>query len=138
MISISIPFTGMVLEFTPRWGSPPVPLSLLLWVLLAVIPLGLVLWLYRYELVLVSRATARGLLGLRLTVILLLLTLVLFQPSLLPAFTEKAPERVLLVIDRTGSMDANDPQRPVVDKLRLARALNLAGDLATDLQLDDW
>jgi hypothetical protein len=138
MVTFSIPFTGIVVELTPRWGSPPAPVSLLLWVLLAVIPLLLVLWLYRYELILVSRATARCLLALRLTVILLLLTLVLFQPSLLPAFSQKAPERILLVVDRTGSMDATDPERPPIEKLRLARALNLAGDLASDRELDDW
>ncbi len=138
MVSHWIPLLGVSLELTPRWGSPPAILSLLSWLALAVVPLGLVLWLYRYELHLVHRAVARGLLALRLTVVLLLLSLVLFQPSLLPAFTEKAPEHVLLVIDRTGSMDAADPERAPVDRLRLARALSLCKDLATDLQLDDW
>ncbi len=41
-------------------------------------------------------------------------------------------------MDRSGSIDIPDPQRPVVEKLRLARALKLAGDAATDAQLADW
>jgi hypothetical protein len=35
-------------------------------------------------------------------------------------------------------MTVPDPQRPAKDKLRLARALRLARDLCSDLQLDEW
>lgn len=136
MNSLTIPYTGMTVELSPRWGSS-LPAAFP-WLVLAIIPLLLVLWLYRTELTLVSLGVARSLLALRITVIVLLLTLVCLQPQLLPAFQPKAPDRVLLLIDRTGSMDALDPQRPAIDKLRLARALNLATDIASDLQVDEW
>lgn len=136
MFSLKLPNTGMSLELSPRWG---VSLTAALpWLALAIIPLLLVFWLYRTELKLVSHGVARCLLALRLTVIGLLVTLVCFQPQLLPAFQNKAPDRVLLLIDRTGSMDAVDPQRTPLEKLRLARVLHLAPDVASDLQLDEW
>jgi hypothetical protein len=81
---------------------------------------------------------ALGLLTLRLLVLLLLLVLTGFQPIVARASREELPGRVLLAVDRSGSMDLADPQRPVADKLRLARALGVARDLASDSQLDDW
>jgi len=128
MYSLSIPFTRTVLELAPRWGDPLTFGAFCPWLLLAIVPLFLILWLYRYELKLVHRALAHFLLSLRLLVIVVLLFMVGFQPRLLPAFEGKAVEYVLVYIDRTGSMDAADPQRPPLEKLRLARALKLAGD----------
>src|SRR5262249_27693096 len=83
-------------------------------------------------------AMARCLLLLRLIVLLFVLTLVCLQPVLARHTTEELPGRVLVAVDRSDSMDIADPQRPAVDKLRLARALKLAGDLCSDEQLSRW
>jgi hypothetical protein len=128
--------TALVL--TPRWGSPADPGRLALSLAIALIPLVLMLWLYRYELRLVSRFTAGMLLALRLVVVLLLLCLVGLQPVYAREKREELPGRVLLLIDRSDSMDVADPQRSPLEKLRLARALNLAGDLCSPGDLDDW
>src|SRR5205807_300738 len=45
---------------------------------------------------------------------------------------------VLVAVDLSDSMDVRDPQREPVEKLRLAKALRLAGGLCSDAQLDDW
>ncbi|HZY89917.1 MAG TPA: vWA domain-containing protein, partial [Gemmataceae bacterium] len=130
------PFDADLL-LTPQWGGPP----LLKWGLLLLVcgvPLALVVWLYRYELRLVPRLTALGLLGLRVVALVLILFLACLQPIYARSRTEGLPGRVLIAVDRSDSMDVADPQRPAVDKLRLARALKLGGDLASDAQLAGW
>jgi hypothetical protein len=138
MYSLPIPYTGSIVELAPRWGDPVTFAGLAPWLLLAIVPVGLIFWLYRYELHLVSKTTAGGLLSLRLLVIFILLFLVCLQPRLLPEFQEKATEHVLVLVDRTGSMDVADPQREKVEKLKLARTLQVAHDICTDLQLNEW
>src|SRR5262249_8327793 len=44
----------------------------------------------------------------------------------------------LVAVDVSDSMGVRDPQREPVEKLRLARALKLAGDLCSGDRLDDW
>src|SRR5262249_17996064 len=46
--------------------------------------------------------------------------------------------RVLIAVDLSNSMAVVDPQRPPAEKLRLAKALKLARDLASDEQLEEW
>jgi hypothetical protein len=138
MFRIPLPSPDTALLLTPRWGNLPLPFQVALLVLLLLIPIGLIVWLYRYELHLVPRATATGLLLLRLVVLLLLVFLVGLQPVLGRDVKEELPGRVLIAVDRSASMDVADPQRPPLDKLRLARALDLAGDLCTKEQLDSW
>jgi hypothetical protein len=107
---------------------------------LGLAPALLVLWLYRSELRLVGRLTALALLALRLAVIALLWLLVALQPVVARSITEELPGRVLVVVDRSASMDVADPQRSVLDKLRLARALKVRtadGQPPADL-LDAW
>lgn len=130
MTRIALPITDAELTLTPQGGA---------WsIVVAVAALALILWLYRYELRLVSRTAAGALLALRLLVILMLLFVVCLQPTLAFATTNTVPQRVQIFVDRTASMDVSDPQRPAVEKLKLARALHLASDLCTDLQLDEW
>jgi hypothetical protein len=129
MEQLTLPFTNAELTLSPRGG---------LWeILLAVAALILVLWLYRYELRLVARTTAFMLLALRLLVVGLLLFVVFLQPALARTESAKVPQRILIFVDRTASMEVADPQRPPVEKLKLARALHLGGDLCSDLQLDE-
>src|SRR5262245_56052563 len=108
--------------------------------LCVVVPIFLVLWLYRYELRLVRRLTALALLVLRLAVVLTLLLVVCLQPIVAHATSEELQGRVLVAVDRSESMEVADPQRSTVDKLRLARALKLRvnTEVSTNVLLDDW
>ncbi len=136
MAHLHIPLTGHDILLSPRWGddSPNWLLALLAPVVL--VPIALIVWLYTYELRLINRLAATALLGLRLVVVALLLLLVGLQPALLPVRPEPARQRVLVLIDRTESMDVTDPQRTTAEKLRLARALRLHQGVCSDLQID--
>jgi hypothetical protein len=137
MIRIPLPGDANALLLSPRWSmlAPIWQWSLI--GLLLFVPAGLVLWLYRYELRLVTRAAAAMLLGLRLLLITLLWAVAAWQPIVAHEVTEELPSRVLIAVDRSGSMDVRDPQRNVLEKLRLARALKLA-EAGTDSLLDSW
>jgi hypothetical protein len=135
MYALPAPFTDNSLLLQPRWTGFGQAALLLVLLLGAV---TLVIWLYRTEMRIVSRSAAVGLLGLRLAVVLALFFLVSFQPIWARTIREVIPGRVLIAVDRSESMDVTDPQRPARDKLRLARALKLAGDLCSDAQLDNW
>jgi hypothetical protein len=128
------------LLLAPRWGELGLALQITLLALLGLLPLVLVSWLYRYELRLIRRLTALALLSLRLAVIALLWLLIAFQPMVARSTTEEQPGRVIVAVDRSASMDVPDPQRPVLDKLRLARALKLqtAAGAPTTTELDAW
>jgi hypothetical protein len=135
---LSLPYDLGDLLLTPQWPGLPAAVRLGLIALVCVVPLILVLWLYRWELRLVSRVTALALLALRLVVLLLLLSLVCLQPVLARDRTFGLAGRVLVAVDRSDSMDVADPQRTVAEKLRLARALKLLGDAVTDEQAAAW
>src|SRR5438270_331056 len=66
--------------------------------LLALVPLTLVIWLYRFELRMLTRGTALTLLSLRLAVILLLWCVICLQPSItrISTTTRELPTRVLV------------------------------------------
>ncbi|HYT93728.1 MAG TPA: hypothetical protein VEL76_33725 [Gemmataceae bacterium] len=140
MFRISLPFTDWSLRLAPRWGESSSPWQITGLALLAIVPLMLILWLYRYEMRLVRRRTAALLLGLRVLVILLLWSVVGLQPTLARFTTVEVPGRVLIAVDRSASIGVPDPQRTKLEKLRLARALNLKidGTLPTPTQLDAW
>jgi hypothetical protein len=137
MFSLKLPFDLGDLLLTPQWAGLHPALQAALLAAVCLLPLALVLWLYRYELQLVTRWTATALLGLRLAVLVLLLFLVCLQPVYARTKTDGLPGRILVAVDRSDSMEIADPQRPVADKLRLARGLKLGGDVSDDL-LDSW
>ena len=130
MTRLTLPFTDAELYLAPRWGAGGV--------LVALVSAALVLWLYRYELRLVSRRAALGLLVLRVLAVLVLLGIVFVQPTIARSSAETQAQRILVFVDRTASMDVSDPQRPAMEKIKLARALHLARDIVSDLQLDEW
>jgi hypothetical protein len=138
MFSVELPLGLGRLLLTPQWaGLPPLVRGLLL-AALGAIPLGLLLWLSRYELRLVSRTTAWLLLGLRTTVLLLVWGLVCWQPVLERSRVEQVHGRILVVVDRSSSMDVSDPQRSPLEKLRLARALGAGSELVGSRLLEEW
>src|SRR5262245_12920601 len=124
---ISFPFTHELgLYLTPRFGELSFGFQILFLGICFLVPVLLVVGLYLYELRLISRLSAVGLLLFRLLVITALLFLVLFQPVVGRIFTEELPGRVIVAVDRSDSMDVTDPQRDPQEKLRLAQALRLA------------
>jgi hypothetical protein len=137
MFRIPLPFHDAALLLIPRWGELAPPAQIGLHLLIVLVPLALVLFLYRYELRLVSRVTAAALLGFRVLSLALVLFLVLLQPVESSEVRTPLPGRVLVAVDRSDSMDVADPQRPPVDKLHLAKALQLGDDVAKS-QLDEW
>ena len=130
----------MNLVYAPRWGNSAYILDWGPWALAGLVPAALIVWLYRYELKLVRGLAASLLLGLRFVVLGLILFLVLWQPSRAAdtATSDKTPNRVIVVVDRTGSMGVKDATLPVLEKLKLARALKLGRDLSTEKELDRW
>src|SRR5262245_24018620 len=96
------------LLLTPRWGDLFLPVQVLLFAAVCLVPLFLIVLLYRYELQLVSRWTAGGLLLLRLLVLAIVLSLVLLQPIVAQTSTEELPGRVLVAVDRSDSMGVTD------------------------------
>jgi hypothetical protein len=137
MFHFDIPFTDTTLLLHPRFGDRALIVQLFL-LLVCLAPVGLVGWLYRYELRMVRPAMARVLLGLRLLVVSMLVVVIAFQPVAARTTSETLAGRVLVALDRSDSMGVTDPQRPLVDKLRLARALRLVRDLCPDSQLESW
>src|SRR5262249_11056914 len=119
MFRVDLPYTDTALFLSPRFGDKPAAVQVL-FLLLCLLPVGLMAWLYRYELRLVRPVVARVLLGLRLLVVLLIVFVVCFQPVAAHSLTESLPGRVVVALDRSDSMGVTDPQRPLVDKLRLA------------------
>src|SRR5215831_8475976 len=101
MRRFALPIPDAELTLTPQGGA---------WsIVVAIAALALVLWLYRYELRLISRTAAAALLTLRLLVIAMLLLVLCLQPTLAFATTNTVPQRVLIFVDRTASMDVSDP-----------------------------
>lgn len=138
MLRIPTPFPDTTLLLAPRWGELSAAAQISLLALCCLVPFLLAILLYRFELRLVRRGAAAALLALRLAALGFLLLVFCFRPVLAHTVTEHLPGRVLVALDRSLSMDVADPQRPLLDKLRLARALRLGEGLCTPQQLDDW
>ena len=104
MFRIPLPSHDAALLLIPRWGELAGPLQVALLLLVCLVPVGLVLWLYRYELRLVARSTAAALLMLRLVVLFLLLFLVLLQPVVGRDVGTPLPGRVLVAVEDRKSV----------------------------------
>src|SRR5262245_51150235 len=102
MFRIPLPFTDTVLLLSPRGEGLEGPLRVAMLLLLGLAPAALVLWLYRYELRLVRRTAALGLLTCRLLVLLFLFLVVCLQPVVACAVREELPGRVLVALDRSA------------------------------------
>ena len=135
---IPLPFSDSYLMFSPPWEEWSGWANTDAWLLLGLIPIALVLSLYRYELQLVSRLTATALLLLRLAVLFVVMSLAGLGPILAHTVTEELPGRVVIAVDRSDSMGVADPQRSAVEKLQLALTLQLGRDLCADEQLTGW
>jgi hypothetical protein len=118
--------SDLSLVTTPWFGSWPMPLRVGVPVLGLLLAIGLILWLFRNEARLVSGGVAVVLLSLRVLVLLLLWVVLALRPALKGNIVHGVPGRILIAVDRSDSMTTTDLQRPVREKLLLARALRLA------------
>ncbi len=138
MTSISLPFTDAFLRLSLPFPGLSPALRLALALLGLALFLGLFIALYRYEMRLIRRRFALALLGLRIAAFVVLFLLLALEPVLARSIIEEVPGKVLVAIDRSDSMKVTDPSRPLAEKLRIAKALKLVPDLATDGQLEAW
>ncbi|MBL8866000.1 MAG: VWA domain-containing protein, partial [Planctomycetia bacterium] len=138
MTSISLPFTDAFLRLSLPFPGLSPALRLALALLGLTLFLGLFIALYRYEMRLIRRRFALALLGLRIAAFVVLFLLLALEPVLARSIIEEVPGKVLVAIDRSDSMKVTDPSRPLAEKLRIAKALKLVPDLATDGQLEAW
>ncbi len=113
------------LVLSPRWADLGPAIQWTLVIGLCVVPLALMLALSRYELRLVARRHAIGLLTLRLGIALVLWFAIAWQPHLADIRTEETPSRVRIAVDLSGSMEVADLQRGDDEKASLAKALGV-------------
>src|SRR5437899_2182114 len=111
------------LILAPRWADLGPTWQIGLLALLLAVPLGLVVWLYRYELRLISRLHAVSLLSLRLLILLVIWLTIGLQPQFANIHVDETPGRVRIAIDLSASMDVVDRQSTPDEKLALARVL---------------
>jgi hypothetical protein len=137
MLFICLPLADATLQWQPRWAGAAPAWQLLGW-LLCLAPLALIVLLYRAELRLVRPPVARALLAARLASTAAVVAVLALQPVFHVTTTDTIRGRVIVALDRSQSMTIADPQRPLADKLRIARTLKLATDLCSESQLDSW
>ncbi len=98
------------LILAPRWADLGTFWQAALLGFAFLIPLSLLLSLYRYELRLIPRWHAFGLLSLRLLVLFILWTVISLQPHLATERAEETPGRIRIAVDLSASMDVTDRQ----------------------------
>lgn len=131
MAEIPLPFAGAALELAP-------PAGFALGVATVLAAVGLMLWLYRRELRLVSRRVAFTLLALRAAVLLAVLLPLIFDPVVVRTVSVPVPGRVVVAFDTSGSMRITDPKSEAVKQhdclTRLDIAVRASGDLLDGLK----
>ena len=112
-----------------------------IWVLSAVLSIVAVLllsiWLMRLERRVVSRSVGWVLLGLRVAVLGVTLSLLL-KPVLTTQLDVTQRGRVIVAVDASRSMEIHDANAPLVEKLRWAQALGMLGNQETDTLIQQW
>jgi len=138
MLSIPLYLNDLSLELALPFAGWPLALRWLLLLFLPFATLAVLLGLARYELRLVPLRIAITLLALRVAVFVCILLTLFLEPKFSRTIREEVPGRVLIAIDRSESMRIGDPQRPLLDKLILAKSLNWFTDLLPESLLDRW
>jgi hypothetical protein len=123
---ISLNADDTYLLLSPRGADLGLAWQVALLAIILAVPVALVVCLYRYELRLVRRSHALGLLGLRLVVLTLLWVMVAMQPMLSHFDMEMVPSEVLVAVDISQSMDVADTQRTPEEADALASAFSVA------------
>ena len=97
----------------------------------------LIVILSRYERHLVTRKVGFSLLGLRISILFVIL-LTLLQPTLSWTLEQKQAGRILVGIDLSDSMATSDSHASQSEKLRIARGLELIGNAAHEERFNRW
>lgn len=97
----------------------------------------LIVLLSRYERHLVSPKVGFGLLGLRISILIVIL-LTLLQPTLSWTLEKKQAGRILVGIDLSESMSTTDPHASQAESLRIARGLELVGNTIHEERFNRW
>lgn len=112
-----------------------------IWVLIAVLSVVaavlLSIWLMRLERRVVSRSVGLLLLSLRILVLGVMLTLLL-QPVLTTQLDVTLRGRVIVAVDASRSMQVQDINAPLGEKLRWAQSLGMLGNKDTDILIQQW
>lgn len=135
---LHLPMHDSVLRMSFPFPGFSMPLRILAVIGLAAASFWLIRMLYRRELNHTSRLTARLIFGIRLALLGILALLLISDPTLARTQNEVVPGRVLIAVDLSDSMRVTDPNRPVSEKLKLALAMKMVTDLASDNELEDW
>jgi hypothetical protein len=138
LFRIDLSSSDSYLLLTPQFGGLHPYVQVLILSAIAGLVLFLVYRLYRYELQFVAKRYSALLFALRLAMIVAVLSVVALRPSIRHITHEEIPSHLLIAIDRSDSMNVTDQQRDPIEKLKLARALNLAAGLADDKTLAGW
>src|SRR5688572_5128994 len=94
------------LTVAPRWADVGPVAQVALIAFLLMLPVALIVWLYRYECRLITGLQACGLLILRLLIVLALWFAVSFQPQVTEV--HDSPGRLRVAVDLSASMDVSD------------------------------
>jgi hypothetical protein len=110
MLQLRLGSDDTFLMLAPRWADfgPAAQVGLL--ALLLLVPLGLIVWLYRYEMRLIAPAPAAGLLTLRMLMFLVIWVAIGLQPRVVGVRVEETPSRVRIAVDLSSSMDIADTE----------------------------
>ncbi|MCS7047547.1 MAG: VWA domain-containing protein, partial [Gemmataceae bacterium] len=125
MLRIPLHADDMVLTLAPPWPGWGLAAQVAVLAVMGLLPLALIVGLYRYELRLVARLTASLLLGLRSCGLLILWVLAGLHPVVGYVERHETPSRVLVAVDCSSSMAMADPQRTEAEQTALANVLGV-------------
>jgi len=123
MFKLRLDADDTYLTFAPRWADLGATWQLALLALLLLVPFALILCLCRYELRLIARGHAAGLLTLRLAILFVLWFTIGMQPHFAAIRVEETPSRVRVAVDLSSSMDVIDPQTPDITRKQIVARL---------------
>jgi hypothetical protein len=128
MLKIRLDADDTYLIFSPRWADLGAAWQVALLALLLIVPLALILYLCRYELRLISRGNAAGLLMLRLVMLFVLWFTIGMQPHFAEIRIEETPSRVRVAVDLSSSMNVVDLRASAMSRRKtVARLLGPDG-----------
>jgi len=110
-MTIPLPFTASIFEFSPPLADWPVGLQVAVALLAIALGFAVLIALYRFEMRRIARPFAYALFALRALLVFTVLFAVLFDPQIVKLRKENVPGRVLLAVDTSESMGMIDIER---------------------------
>lgn len=118
MLKIPIGSDDAFLLLSPRFGELPLALQVATLAATLLVPLGLIAWLYRWEMRLISSRHAWCLLAVRFLIVFVLWVAVALQPHFADIYVQETTGRVRVAVDLSSSMEVTD-----MDQSRPRKAL---------------